>query len=117
MNQILIEKIRQARQSTVTVGAITFTVRRPTDLEMILISRDGMAQGDILRRFVLGWDAKEADVISGGTPKHVPFDTELFMEWVADKPECWAPLIEAIIDGYRQHQSQQDDALKKPENG
>lgn len=117
MSQIIIEKLQKARERQVFAGGIGFTVRRPTDLEMIDINRDGMAQRDILRRFVLNWDAKEIDLLPGGTPKAVAFDAELFMEWVSDKPDCWAPLIEAIVDGYRQHQAQQEESLKKPENG
>lgn len=117
MSQVLIEKIQKAREQQVITSGITFTVRRPKDLEMAGIDRDGMSQEEILRRFVLGWDAKELDLIPGGTPKAVPFDTDLFMEWVSDKPECWSPLIEAIIDGYRQHRVQLDESLKKPDAG
>ena len=117
MSKTIIEKLQKARERQVTACGINFTVRRPKDLEMIVINHDGMSQEDILRRFVLDWDAKEIDLLPGGTPKAVAFDTELFIEWVSDKPECWAPLIEAIIDGYRQHQAQQEESLKKLENG
>lgn len=118
MSQILIEKIRAARQQTVTVDGVVFTVRRPTDLETLQWSAGGLEQGEILRRFVIGWEGvKEADLINGGTPKPVEFDSELFMEWVADRPQTWAPLIEAITQAYREHQAQLEATLKKPVSG
>lgn len=118
MSQILIDKIRQSRQQTVEVEGLRFTVRRPTDLETLHWLGDGLEQDEILRRFVIGWDGvKEADLINGGTPKPVEFDSDLFMEWVADRPQTWAPLIEAITTAYREHQRQLEDSLKKPASG
>lgn len=115
---MLIDKIRAARQQTLEVDGLRFTVRRPTDLETLQWAGDGLEQGEILRRFVLGWEGvKESDLINGGTPKPVAFDSALFMEWVADRPHMWAPLIEAITAGYRDHLRKQEDSLKKLVNG
>lgn len=117
MSQLLIDKIRKARLSDVKAGAITFTVRRPTDLEMLDINREGISKSDLLSRFVVDWNAKEIDLIPGGVPTSVDFSSELFMEWVADNPEVWGPIIEAVINGYRQHQEAMDEALKKRDDG
>jgi hypothetical protein len=118
MSAVLIEKIRKARQQDVVVNDITFTCRRPTDLEMVDWARLGLERGEILKRFVVGWNGvKESDLIPGGTSEPVEFDNSLFMEWVADRPDTWAPLIETVTSSYRQHQADLEQALKKPEAG
>lgn len=107
MSQSLIEKIRRARESTVSAGGLKFTVRRPTDLEMLDIQRAGaVSQGDILARFVTGWEGvKELDLVPGGVGVPVAFDAALFAEWIADRPDLWAPLTNAVVDSYKQHEA------------
>lgn len=61
----LIERIKKARQSTVDLGnGKSLIVRRPTDLEMLEMRGIKVTQGDILKRFVEGWDGfKEVDLV------------------------------------------------------
>jgi hypothetical protein len=115
----LIDKIKKARETQVEAGGYTFTVRRPTDMEVIDIrGSDQLKQGDIMQRFVLGWSGvTELDIIPGGSNTPVEFDTALFMEWVADRPQLWAPITSAILEAYGLHQQRLDDALKKPAPG
>lgn len=118
MSASLIEKLKKARQQQVTVDKLTFVIRRPTDMEVAEWREQGLAQGEILRRFVDDWkQVTEADLIAGGTPELVPFDSELFMQWVVDQPQYWAPLIEAISNHYKQHQAELEQLLKKPTTG
>ena len=118
MSALLIEKIRAARQQDVVVDDIAFTCRRPTDLEMVDWARLGLERGEILRRFVVGWrGVKESDLIPGGTSELIEFNNDLFMEWVADRPNTWAPIIETITSSYKQHQIELEQALKKPKAG
>jgi hypothetical protein len=108
----LIEKIRRARQQTVTCDKYSFTVRRPTNLEMLKLK--GRAdQETLLRQFVTGWDnMTELDIYSGGTGAAVPFDSDLFVEWIADRPHYWEPITQAIVDAYQQHDQQLGEQLK-----
>ena len=118
MSQILIDKIRKSRQRIVEIGALKFTVRRPTDMEISDMQRSKVQQSEILRRYVVGWAGiTELDIIPGGTGVAVDFDTDLFMEWVADRPKLWAPLTEAITSLYVEHAKLLEDAEKKPESG
>lgn len=118
MSALLIEKLKKARQREVTVDQLTFVIRRPTDMEVVEWREQGLAQGEILRRFVEDWkQVKEADLIAGGTPEIVAFDRELFMQWVVDQPQYWAPLIESITSHYQQHQAELEQSLKKPMTG
>jgi hypothetical protein len=115
MSAVLIEKIRKARQQDVVINEITFTCRRPTDLEMVDWAQLGLERSEILKRFVVGWrGVNESDLIPGGTAEPIEFDTNLFMEWVADRPDTWAPLIETITNSYKKHQYDLEQALKKP---
>jgi len=76
-----------------------------------------LKEGDILQRFVIGWNLTELDIIPGGTSVSVPFETELFMDWVADRPDLWSPLTAAVLDAYDAYQAQLDATLGKPEAG
>jgi hypothetical protein len=113
-----IDKIRKARETNVEAAGFTFTVRRPTDMEVVDLRNKTLKQGDIMEQFVMGWaGVKEVDIIPGGTGIPVPFDTTLFMEWVADRPDLWAPLTDAILITYDNHQKRMGDMLGKPEAG
>lgn len=118
MSANLIEKLKKARETQVTADGHTFTVRRPTDMEVVDMRNQTFKQGDILERFVIDWQGiNEIDIIPGGTTVEVPFSTGLFMEWIADRPKLWPPLIEAILTAYDTHQKSLGDALGKPEPG
>lgn len=118
MSQLLIDKIRKARQTNVETGGFTFTVRRPTDMEVVEMRSANLKQGDIMAKFVVGWSGiTELDIIPGGTAALVPFSPELFIEWIADRPSLWAPLTDAILSAYDTHQKSLGEALGKPEAG
>lgn len=141
MNQTLIDKIRRARETNVTVEGKTFTVRRPTYLEMLeffqqklpLLEKPSADDDQLLAvynfkimkelvfagNYIVDWqDVTELDLFSGGTGAVVAFDIDLFRVWLADKTErYWAPLGEAIINSYTAHQASLDDTQKKPDAG
>jgi hypothetical protein len=110
MSKALIEKLLRSRESGVKVGERTFTIRRPTDADAITM-RD-LAPLDFVRRFVVGWDLVELDVIPGGTGERIDFHSELWGEWVVDHPELWTPLATAIIEAYAAHAEARKDAEK-----
>jgi hypothetical protein len=101
----LIEKIRKARQTRVTVDGKTFIVRRPTDWEAIEMAGGGESrQMDFIERFVEGWEGiTELDLIPSGDSVPVPFDHALFVEWIADQPKYWGDLTSAITKEYSAH--------------
>jgi hypothetical protein len=109
----LIDRIKKARQTIVKVGEITLICRRPTDLEMLEMRQDKISQGDILKRFVDGWEGvTEVDLVPGGTSVAAPFSRELFAEWVSDHPESWAAITEAVVSEYKKHESELESAAK-----
>lgn len=108
----LIDKIRKAREVGVEAGGRQFVIRRPTDEEALRIGRADMDMLGIVKRFTVGWDLTELDLIPGGTPTSLPFDAELFGEWVADQPAVWEPLAQAIMDAYKAHADKREDAVK-----
>lgn len=118
MANTLIERLRRARQSTVPSGGRTFTIRRPTDLEMYELAGK-IDQRALLVRFVVDWGAlTEIDLgIPGGGPELVPFDPDLWAEWIADHPEHWDDISAAAIEGYRAHKTALEDAAKNSAPG
>ena len=113
MSKSLIERLRRARQTTVTSGARTFTIRRPTDLEMHEMA-GAIDQRKLLVRFVTDWGTlSELDLgIPGGGPDPVPFEAGLWEEWIADHPEHWDDITRAVFDGYRGHKDALEEAAK-----
>lgn len=112
MSQYLIDKIRAGRQRTVECGKYRVIVRRPTDLDMLKL-RGNADQETLFRRFVVGWSGfSELDFFGGGTGVEVPFNNDLFCEWIADRPEYWHAITDAIVQAYQDHERQQDDDAK-----
>jgi hypothetical protein len=110
----LIEKIRKARQTRVTVYGKTFIVRRPTDKEAYAMSASKSEQMDLLENFVIGWEGiTELDLIPSGDAIPVEFDHDLFVEWVADQPKYWGELTAAITKEYTTHAEKLVEAEKK----
>lgn len=98
----LAEKIRRARERDVEVGGFTFTVRRPTDIEMLAMR--GGIDIESLIGYVVGWkNVKAIDMVPGGDPVPAEFDAELAREWLSDRPDLLAPLVDAVLSSYREH--------------
>ena len=114
----LIERLQRARQSTVESVGRTFTVRRPTDLEMREM-RGTIDQRELLVRFVVGWGTiTEIDLgVPGGSPEPVEFSAELWEEWIADHPEHWDDIVRAVVEGYKSHKAVLEESAKNSEPG
>lgn len=117
MSKSVIERLRRARQSQVSSGGRNFTIRRPTDLEMYEVA-GRVNQRDLLARFVVDWGAMpEMDLIPGGGPDPVPFDPDLWAEWIADHPEHWDAITDAIVAAYSAHKAQREETVKNSAPG
>lgn len=110
---ILSEKIKRARQTRIAVGAHFLTIRRPTDLDMLELRNEKIKQRDVIERFVVDWDdVKESDLFSGGNPDLVPFDFDAYKEWIADHPEYWAAITDAVVASYKEHEAKVGEIVK-----
>lgn len=108
----LIAQIRKARLRQVTAGGLEFTVRRPTDLEVAKMRGEAVSPFDIVLRYVVGWSLKESDLVPEAADAQVPFDAELFAEWVVDQPALWEPLASAVMDAYAKHRETMEASAK-----
>ena len=110
MSNHLVDKLRKAREFSVDAGGHKFTLRRPTDADVVEMT-DAKAV-DYVRRFVIGWDLKELDIIPGGGPEVPPFDSETWRAWIDDHGELWVPLATALLDAYRENSAKRETAEK-----
>ncbi|HET8870270.1 MAG TPA: hypothetical protein VFM48_07480 [Aquabacterium sp.] len=107
----LIEKLKRSRQSVVEAGGFTFTIRRPTDLEVS--EMHGRINARNLIQFVVGWSGvREADLINGGDPHPVEFDVQLAEEWLSDRGDLMSILSPKIIGAYMQTKDRQGESAK-----
>jgi hypothetical protein len=107
----LADKIRKSRESVVSAGEFEFTIRRPTDMDMMQLSKS-REPADMLR-FVVGWNkVKELDLFPGGDGHPAPFDSEACIEWVSDRSDLLVTLVNAITDAYQAHSKAIEEAQK-----
>lgn len=97
---------------TVDADGHSFTIRRPTDEEALSLRGDDVTLVSIVKRFTIGWNLEEIDLIPGGGPVKVAFDSDLFAEWVADRPDVWEPLGNGILEAYKAHSDKRSEAAK-----
>lgn len=111
------KRLRQARESVTTVGKFRFTIRRPTVIEAARITGSGAEIYEWVRQFVVGWARADGTPVQGvdlggDTSDTVPFEAELWSEWLADNPFCWEPLYQAILDVFTKYSATLEDSTK-----
>lgn len=106
-NKTLAARLK-ARERSVEACGHVFIVRRPKAAEMVL----GMTKLELVRRFVVGWDLKNIDLVPGGTPDPEPFDAALWADYLEDNDSLWPPLTEAILGLWNEHLAAKEAAEK-----
>lgn len=135
---ILLEKMRAARRRVVEIDGHHYTISRPTPMEAMEwfgVTDEGghdwlkkvnfalkapewrQAAWYAVAHFVVDWDLTEIDLVPGGTPAAVPFDTALLNEWLLDRPDVLNQLAMFVLQAWIDYNDQQADAEKKPETG
>lgn len=110
----LIDKIRKARETSVTVHGHQYTIRRPTEAEQAEMYKDTkFSYLDLVRRCVVGWDLQEIDVLPSGDPVPLAFTPELWIEYVSDHSELWSELSNAVTLAISTHNAKAERAEKK----
>jgi hypothetical protein len=113
LSKELAEKIRKRREFPLVVGKWRLTLKRPTDVEMGAVWKEEVSDGEVARRFVVGWDGMtEDDVYGGGGTDAVPFTSECWSEVVADRLELWKPIVTAILEAYAKHRKDMEASEK-----
>ena len=108
MKTVSLERYLKSAQTTVSAGGFDFTIQRPTYAEMGGMSGERITL-DWGSKFVVGWaKVKESDLLPGGDPEEVEFTTELFCQWIKDKPDLWVPIITEVLESYKRHQAEVD---------
>jgi hypothetical protein len=111
--QILINRMRKAREFTIELRGFTFTGRRPTDAEAARLHQDGFDNHQIATKFVIDWaGVKESDLVPSGGSDAVEFNAALWAEWAADNPDFWRPIKDKVIEEYTRHAGEVDGAGK-----
>lgn len=93
-----------ARERWVEVGGFGYKIRRPTELDIRRLLRDGDDVGEALAlQFVVDWRrVTEADIAPGvGGEDAVPFSVPAYREWIADRIEDLQQLASAVWEDVR----------------
>lgn len=105
----LLDKLKRSRESSIQTGGHTFTVRRPTEMEVV---RANGISADFALRFVVGWDLKESDIVPGGNPEPAQFSEALYLAWIEDRPDLWKDIASGVVDLYVNHRKEAEQRGK-----
>lgn len=109
----LADKIAKARRFVREIEGWRLTLRRPTDAEAAQLFKDEISNMDVATRFVCDWEGvKEADLIPSGSSDAAPFDADTWREVLADRPELWGPVTEAVINAWTDHNAKREGRQK-----
>lgn len=112
----LLERRIAARQRIVELVGKQITLRRPTEYEKAKYYR--LPPIEYVCQFVDDCPLTEADLFDGGNAETpVPFDRALFADWLAEKPDLWKPLVDALGELNAQHEAARAEALKNSNPG
>lgn len=105
------EKLRKAREVTVDAAGFTFTVRRPTDLEMIDLFK--ARAGRAILPYIVGWSGvSELAMLGTGAPHPLDFDADACAEWLEDRLDILNAIVAAVFKAYETHQEKLANAVK-----
>ena len=104
MKKLDLARFQKSRESVVESGDKKFTIRRPPALDVARI-QNGRIDIDFACKYVVGWPGlTEADLLPGGDPEPVEFDSALFVAWIADQPQHWNPIVNGVISSFQMHE-------------
>ena len=105
MKKLDLGRYQKSRESQIPAGRFNLVVRRPTQLEVVRLMADGGNLSiETASRHIVGWDVRESDLLPGGDPEPVEFDSDLFAAWIADQPDLWGPVVKGVVDSVRAHE-------------
>jgi hypothetical protein len=105
-----LDKRLKARKAVVELLGHRYTLRRPTARQRIEAA--GGTRLDLARACVVGWDLTGLDMLPGGDASPMPFDRDLWDDWLDDAPDLWLPLIDAVEDLIARHDAALEAAAK-----
>lgn len=107
----LADKIRKAREVKVEAAGFSFTVRRPTDLEMIELNKQSAARAVI--PYIVGWEGvSELSMFDGGSPHPIPFDKDACAAWLEDRLDILSAIVKGVFEAYEAHQKKLAETVK-----
>ena len=108
------DKIRRSREFEREINGWKLRLRRPTDWEaQKLFNQDQADALEVATGFVIGWKGvKESDIVNAGGSDEVAFDEDLWSEVIADRPELWRPISQAIVEAWVKHSEQREGRAK-----
>lgn len=110
MSDLLKRRIA-SRQRIKEVGGHSFTLRRPTEFEMVKFS--GLTNLEYLCACLDDCDLTEADLVANGNPEiAVQFDSALVFDWLQEQPDLWKPLSDELRDMVNAHRATLEEAAK-----
>jgi hypothetical protein len=112
----LLRRIKESRQGGVTYKHMRFTVERPSEMDIALLSEENKRtlafSFEMVCGCVVGWDGvTEADLYPSGSNAIADYSAEVFRAWVKDETELYAAISSRVMEMIRDHREKMDSAL------
>ena len=108
----LTERMKESRKVSVTVGKMKFFGRRPTLEEFGKLYNANANSYEIARKYINDWEVTEKDLFPEGSKDSVPFDADLFAEYISDSPESAEKIRDALVNALNSY-LETKESLKK----
>ena len=101
----LSERLLKARELRFEAGGgVILIARRPAECDLGDFRSDRVDPREIVRRYVIGWEGvTEGHLVHGGDPHPLPFDREACAEWLADRADLLAAVVEKMLEAYTEY--------------
>lgn len=108
----LTERMKESRKVVVTVGKMKFFGMRPTLEEFGKLYNANANSYEIARKYINDWEVTEKDLFPEGSADSVPFDADLFAEYISDSPESAEKIRDALVNALNSY-LETKESLKK----
>jgi hypothetical protein len=113
MSKYITEQLIKSREVRVNIGKFTFICLRPTHA-YVANTRSNMDDIKIAEDGVIGWEGvTEDDILKNKNTDTVPFDKELWIEWLKDSPDFWTAIATRLVQEYIERCNKVTSELKK----
>jgi hypothetical protein len=106
----LLKRVRVGREQWITASGSEWRIRRPTLHEFVNLRKDANA---LIKHALVDWKVRELDLVPGGTDQTPPFDADVALEWLQDRPELYSAVLDAIYAAVMAFVQAKEDAAGK----
>lgn len=112
---VVLAQLTKAREFTVEVGRMKFTLLRPREMDILRSQKDGLYTVGLafVQDNCTGWDGVTyGDILGDGSTELAPFDSVVYRAWIADRPDVFDVMLDRIGQELKKTRERRDALAK-----